>query len=204
MKLSSSNGMFGVSQKQGKTTMKQKLLEIALPEYKADVKPDYLAVGLKLDKLLEQHFMGRDIVLRCIGSQDHPGKTLDEVVEIIMRTGTDKYDPARKGQGYSVGTDQGKHIDFFGTPVKVCVGTDIFTLELLDDFYNGSRGDRGYAIRIDIVIIYDASKLTSVEHLYGEDIDESDGFVFKEPESKPGAVLGVLKITDYDGTYESA
>lgn len=148
--------------------------------------------------------MGQDVVLRCIGSQDHPGKTVDELVDIITKTGTDKYDPTRKGQGYNVGIDQGKHIDFFGTSVKVHAGTDVFTTELLDDFYNGSLGDRGYAIRIDIVIIYDASKLTRVEHLYGEDVEESDGFVFNEPEHKPAAVLGVLKITDYDDTYESA
>jgi predicted PhzF superfamily epimerase YddE/YHI9 len=178
----------------GRVIESPKTLEIALPEYKANTKPDYLAVGSKLDRLLEEHFAGQDIVLRCIGSQDHPGKTLNELAEIIIKTGTDKYDPVRTGQGYNVGTDQGKHIDFFGTPVKVHVGTDIFTLELLDDFYNGSLGDRGYAIRIDIVIVYDASKLTRVEHLYGDDVEESDGFVFKEPGHKPSAVLGVLKI----------
>ncbi len=180
----------------GRVTEHAKILEIALPEYKANVKPDYLTVGPKLDKLLEQHFMGQDTVLRCIGSQDHSGKTLDELVSIIIKTGTDKYDPSRTGQGYGVGTDKGKHIDFFGTPVKVHVGTDIFTLELLDDFYHGSLGDRGYAIRIDIVIVYDANKLTKVEHLYGEDVEESDGFVFKDPEHKPYAILGILKITD--------
>jgi uncharacterized protein (DUF952 family) len=171
-----------------------KILEIALPEYKANVKPDYLAIGPKLDKLLERHFMGQDIVLRCIGSQDHPGKTVDELTDIILKTGTDKYDPARKGQGYGVGTDQGKHIDFFGTLVKVHAGTDIFTRELLEDFYSGSLGDRGYAIRIDVVIIYDANKLTKVEHLYGDDVEESDGFVFRDPAHKPEAVLSILKI----------
>lgn len=178
----------------GRVRETAKIVEVDLPEYKANVKPDYLAVGPKLDEVLEKHFMGQDIVLRCMGSQDHPGKTLDELADIIMRTGTDKYDPAREGQGYSVGTVQGKHIDFFGTPVKVHAGTDIFTLELLDDFYNGSLGDRGYAIRIDIVIIYDANQLKKVEHLYGEDVEESDGFVFREPDHKPNAVLGVLKI----------
>lgn len=179
----------------GRVTESPRILEIALPEYKANAKPDYLAIGPKLDGLLEQHFMGRDIVLRCVGSRDHPGKALDELADIIIKTGTDKYDPAREGQGYNVGTDQGKHIDFFGTSVKVHAGTDIFATELLDDFYHGSLGDRGYAIRIDIVIIYDASKLTKVEHLYGDDIEESDGFVFKESDHKPEAVLGILKIT---------
>lgn len=170
------------------------ILEISIPEYKANVKPDYLAVGPKLDELLEQHFMGQDVVLRCIGSQDHPGKSLDELADIIVKTGTDKYDLTRKGQGYNIGVEQGKHIDFFGTPVKIRAGTEVFTRELLDDFYNGSLGDRGYAIRIDIVIIYDADKLTIVEHLYGEDIEESDGFVFRDQEHKSNAVLGVLKI----------
>ncbi len=170
------------------------LLGISIPEYRANEWPDILAIGPRLDHLLEEHFLGRDVVLRCLGARDHPGKTVDELVSIIAETGTDRYDSNRAGQGYDVGKVQGKRVDFFGTPTKVRRGTNIFTKELLADFYHGALGDRGYAIRIDIVIVYDAAKLTNVEHLYGEDIAESDGFVFHESDHKKSALLGVIKI----------
>lgn len=174
--------------------MTPSILTISLPEYKPNEKPDRLKIGPKLDHLLEQNFYGKSVVIRCISTQDHPGKTLDELADIVLKIGTDKYDATRKGVGYHVGLDQGKHIDFFGTPVQIGTHTDIFTLELLDDFYHGAQGDRGYHLRIDLVMIYDAAKLTLVEHLYGENIEESDGFVFNEPEHKTDALLGMIKI----------
>ncbi|HSW74894.1 MAG TPA: hypothetical protein VLG16_03420 [Candidatus Saccharimonadales bacterium] len=170
------------------------VFQISVPEYKANEKPDFLKVGKKFDRWLEENFTNEDIVLRCLGVQDHPGKTLDQLADSILKTGTDKYDLNRTGQGYNVGAEQGKHIDFFGTPIKVRKGTNIFASELLSDFHDGALGDRGYAIRIDLVIVYDASKLVNVEHLYGKDIQESDGFVFRDPENKKDALLAVLKI----------
>jgi hypothetical protein len=170
------------------------VLEVAIPEYKAGEKPDRLVVGPKIDRLLEEEFLGRRIVIRCIGSQDHPGKTVDELEEIVIRTGTDKYDEKRRGLGYEVGIKSGKQIDFFGTHAEIMAPEDIFTLELLDDFYYSTQGDRGYSIRINLVIIYDANKVKAVEHLYGENVDDTDGFVFREPENKRGALLGLIKV----------
>ncbi len=170
------------------------VLTTSLPEYKADEKPDCLKIGPRLDNLLVEHFQGKSVVIRCISTQDHSGKTLDELANVVLKTGTDKYDAARKGVGYHVGADQGKHIDFFGTPTKITDDTDIFTLELLNDFYYGTQGDRGYHLRIDLVMIYDPTKLTLVEHLYGDDVEESDGFVFKDPGHKTDALLGIIKV----------
>jgi hypothetical protein len=170
------------------------VLEVSVPEYKTGEKPDRLVVGPKLDGLLEKEFLGKRIVVRCIGGQDHPKKTLDKLAEIVVQTGTDKYDEKRQGLGYKIGTKSGKHVDFFGTHVEVTTHEDIFTLELLDDFYYSTQGDRGYSIRIDLVIIYDANRVKAVEHLYGEDIEDTDGFVFQESENKREALLGLIKI----------
>ena len=174
---------------------KLKTITITIPDYKADEKPEIIRVGAKLDSLLAEHFSGKHVVLRCIGTRDHPGKTLDEIAKIVLHSGTDKYDPHRKGIGYEIGSNQGKHIDFYGTEVVVRPDTDIFTRDLLSDFYDGAIGDRGYHIRIDLVIVYDAAKLTKVEHLYGQDIEESDGYVFNELLHKTDALLGLIKIT---------
>jgi hypothetical protein len=124
--------------------MKPLILEIPLPEYKLNEKPDCLKVGPKLDDLLQRNFFGKSVVIRCISTQDHPGKTLDELTSIVVRTGTDKYGATRTGVGYQVGIDQGKQIDFFGTSAEIASHTDVFTLELLNDFYYGAQGDRGH------------------------------------------------------------
>lgn len=100
------------------------ILTISLPEYKPNEKPDLLKIGPKLDNLLEKNFHSKSVVIRCISTQDHPGKTLGDLAGIVLETGTDKYDPSRKGIGYHVGSDQGKHIDFFGTPAKITDHTD--------------------------------------------------------------------------------
>ena len=50
-------------------------------------------------------------------------------------------------------------------------------------------------VRLDIVIIYDLSKLKRVVHQYEGRTDiKKDGFVFKNPENKKDAVLGIIKI----------
>ncbi len=169
-------------------------LAVSLPGYKSNEKPDYVKIGPKLDSLLEENFSGKSVVIRCISLRDHPNKTLDELAEIVRKAGMDKYDPARNGIGYQVGTVQGKRIDFFGTPTNVADSTDIFTAELLHDFYASAQGDRGYRLRIDLVMIYDSTKLRLVDHLYGEDVEESDGFVFKDSGNKADALLGIIKV----------
>lgn len=68
-----------------------------LPQYQITTEPNYKAIGKIVDDELRKHFMGRTIVARGIGSSEHPGKTIDELVEIIKRDGTDCYDPYRTG-----------------------------------------------------------------------------------------------------------
>jgi hypothetical protein len=66
------------------------VLTTSLPGYKPNQKPDCLKIGSKLDSLLKKKFYGKSIIIRCIGMRDHPGKTLDELADIVLKTGTDK------------------------------------------------------------------------------------------------------------------
>ena len=75
------------------------VVEILLPEYKIDSRPDYLSFGSRVDRLIGTSFVDGRYVMRAIGSSDHPGKSLDEVVEIILEMGTDKYDRYREEVG---------------------------------------------------------------------------------------------------------
>lgn len=78
-----------------------KLLTINLPQYSVATEPDHKAIGKPVDDLLKEHFMGQKVLIRGLGSMEHPGKSIDEVIEIIKTTGTDRYDPKRIGDRYT-------------------------------------------------------------------------------------------------------
>jgi len=70
-----------------------KLIEINTPEYSVDSEPDYKTIGGLIDTQIKQYFMGKNILLRGIGSQEHSNKSVNDLIEIIKQTGTDRYDP---------------------------------------------------------------------------------------------------------------
>src|SRR5262245_60679102 len=131
--------------------------EIPLPEYRLDPHTDWRSIGRKLDRLIATHFRPGGIAIRCIGLINHPGWSLDELVATIVRLGTDKYDPQREGLYYArdevsdihagpafvtkEGLQAPKHVD--GSPMA----------KVLRLFYEGARADRGYSIRLDVVML---------------------------------------------------
>ena len=144
--------------------MAMKVIEISAPEYKIDSKPDYMAVGTKIDRLIGSSFEDGKYVVRAIGSSDHPGKSLDEVAEIILKLGTDKYDPDRK----EVGDFSAYNHHFQGSSFEIAKGklagderkvyVSVFG-DIVYHFYEYTPFDRGYPVRIDILMIYHADKL---------------------------------------------
>jgi hypothetical protein len=167
---------------------------VDLPEYHVNDEPDHQVLGEVVDTELKQHFIGRTIVARGISSSKHQNKTTDELVEIIQREGTDRYDLARTGDRYE--NIQGKHIDLFGFRRKITSRTQLFK-DIIYGFYHGAIAIHGKPTRIDILIIYDASKLKAVVHQYeGRPDKKRDGFIFKDPMNKADALLGIIKITD--------
>lgn len=173
--------------------MKTLVLDVDLPEYQVDTEPDYRVVGEVVDDELRKYFMGRTVVVRGVGSSEHPGKSVEELVEIIKQLGTDRYDPARAGDRYE--NTGGKHIDFFAFRRKVTPRMELFK-DIAYGFYRSALGIHGRAVRIDILIIYDAAKLKTVLHHYeGRPGAKRDGFVFQDPAHKAHALLGVIKIS---------
>jgi hypothetical protein len=168
---------------------------IHLPEYRIAPDTDWLACGRKLDRLIETHFPGRRLALRAIGLADHPGKTLDELVTIIQQLGTDRYDPERAGLYYAreglddihagalLVTEDGlraeKHVQM--SPLA----------ETLEIFYEGTLADRGYSIRLDLLLFYDLDQLAPVYDMPPESCYE---FAFLHPDRKPEALVGLIRI----------
>lgn len=169
------------------------VIELRLPQYTVDAEPNDKAIGNLIDNVIKQNFTGQTIVFRGIASSEHPGKSVDELIRIIQSTGTDRYDPDRGGDRYE--NIDNKHIDLFAFKKKVTPNASL-TQPLIWGFYHSAKGFHGQPVRIDIISIYDASKLKAVSHKYvGRDDVKRDGFVFNNPDDKQGALLAIIKIT---------
>lgn len=167
---------------------------VHLPGYQVTTKPDYKAIGIIVDDELKKHFTGQMVGLRALGSQEHPGKSIDDLVEIIKRDGTDRYDPERGGDRYD--NAENKHIDLFLLRRKISARSKIFW-QLAWSFYESPLKLRGRPVRVDILVIYDLTKLKAVRTMHaheGYPVTKRDGFVFKEPNEKNEAVFGIIKI----------
>lgn len=168
--------------------------KIRLPEYRVDTQPDFDLIGGKIDIGLKKNFMNKEVVVRVIGSQEHPNKTVEELIEIIKTTGTDRYDPEKKGDRYE--NIEGKHIDFFAMPFLITESGEYFKF-LVEPFYSYPSLIRGAPpIRIDIATIYDPIQLEIVEHQYEgrEGEIKKDGYIFKDKDRKPEAIIGIIHI----------
>lgn len=170
-----------------------KLVELSLSEYRVETEPDHKAIGEKVDAVLKEHFMGQTVLLRALGSMEHPGKSVDDIIKIIKETGTDRYNRERQGDRYA--NKEGKHIDLFALRRTISERSKIFW-QLSWSFYASPLKVRGKAIRVDIITVYDPKKLKAVNHQpINHPHVKRDGFVFKDPEHKADAILGIIKIT---------
>ncbi len=169
-----------------------KVFEITIPAHKPGQAPDHEVVGKKLDDLLKECFLGKKVVIRCIGSQDHPGLSLDELTNRVITTGTDKYDSQRMGVGYEGFVKKGINVDFYGEDVEVTKDTKIMA-QFIWEMHHSAIGDRGFGVHVDLVLIYDAEQVDMVMNLYDEH-PTSDGFTFKDQHNKQAALLGVIKV----------
>lgn len=168
------------------------IIRLNLPEYTIDSEPDHELLGKIVDQELTKHFMGQSILVRGIASSEHPDKTIDELIDIIKQTGTDRYDPKLKGDRYENIDD--KHIDLFAFPHMVNNQSSIFA-DVVYGFYHSAIGVHGKPQRIDILTIYDATKVTKVVHQYeGRDDIKEDGYVFNDTKNSVDAILGIVRI----------
>ena len=116
----------------------------------------------------------------------------------ILELGTDRYDPNRKSihhdhyapHGVELHavecevTDKLRHV---GNDEDYLAASSIFA-EFLMDFYESALGERGYSLRIDILMAFDLEQLVAVPE------GASMGYAFKYPDRKQEALLGVVNI----------
>lgn len=171
--------------------MKIPVYPIKLKEYQVKTKPDFVNIGKKLDKVIKKHFSGKKVAIRCLSSKDH-NKSVAEIIKIIKEKGTDRYNSKIKGDRYdNIGN---KKIDIFALDFKVS-SKSVIMENFIEPFYVFPMESGEKPIRINIVIIYDFSKLKRVMHQYeGREDIKKDGFIFKDPNNKKDALLGIIKI----------
>lgn len=142
-----------------------------------------------LDAALAADFGRRRVLVRCISSADHPELRREDLVKLIIETGTGRYDSARLPVGHEFYGQW--NIDFFATEVQS--GRGAVFAEILKDFAVGAVEDRGHAVEIDLVLIYDRDLCEMVSGIYAGE-HASDAFVFTSPERKAEALLGILTV----------
>jgi len=170
--------------------MKKPTLTVTIPDYVIGHKPDYIAIGEKIDKIIKDHFSRKSIAIRCLSLQDHPGMTTDELIGIISKSGTDRYDPQRK---LSVAHDfyAEKGVELFASPYDNKAET---ISEIIEDMYESALGDRGYSIKVDLMVVYDQAQLDIIPIKYDDGGVGTGDFKFKDPKHKQNAVVGFIKI----------
>src|SRR3989344_1697365 len=120
--------------------------KVSVPGYITKRSVDYREIGNRLDKIIQQMFLGKRILIRCVGSKDHVGLDIDGLVETIRKIGTDRYDPERKMIFHDF---YSKHNpDLFASPFMVTETTPSMR-ELIGEFYEKTTGDRKVGVRED-------------------------------------------------------
>jgi hypothetical protein len=186
--------------------MSAKIFTVTVPEYTVNEKPDYLRIGKIVDTAIEENFSDGRYIYRALSSDDHPHKTRDELVSIIIELGTDKYDPSRKSvchEQYSVYDYDIQAGSFEIKNAKIVIEpTDNYpTLfgDTIYDFYENAPYDRGYPVRIDLLTLYDVSKLEPAKLKNPDSLGVDPRlskylYRFKDRDNKQEALLGIVKI----------
>ncbi len=183
-----------------------KVVEVAVPEYTLDPEPDYLAIGRKVDQAIEANFPDEKYILRAIGLDDHPGLALDELVRVILATGTDKHDPGRRAVGHD--EFSGYDFDIQAGPVEirhsrlVADANEPFSTifgGIAWHFYHGAPLDRGHAVRIDILMLYDPKQVIRARKFLPGARGVRKGlnqflYKFMNPKNKRDALRGLVKV----------
>jgi hypothetical protein len=147
---------------------------------------DLDAINEEIDSAIKSCFAGQHLRIRVLGSERHEGKTLDELIDIIADTGTDRYDPAVRSDRYD--NREGKRIDFFALDFVVNPHTKI-----LGEFT--WRKKLRPPLKIDVVIVYDISQVERVVYTpTGREDNKFDGFAFRDGSKKRDAIKAVFKI----------
>jgi hypothetical protein len=181
-----------------------KIIRVPVPEYHVRDRPDYDVIGSKVDQAIGKVLSDGVYIIRSIGLQDHAGLTLDQLVQIVLATGTDKYDSDRTAVGQE--EFSGYDYDIQAGPVEVKRGRlepdesdDTVFGGIARHFFEGAPLDRGYPVRIDLLLLYDPAKMLRARKRDSGAKGVRKGlnkflYKFRDPADKKGALVGLVEI----------
>lgn len=164
-----------------------KVIHISCPEYNFE-DLNLEKVANCIDKALNDNFSNQDVVLRAIQSEKHD-LSKSELIEKILDLGSDRFNVNDRNE---VKVND-RPIDFYGMRCKI---EGSITLPNLEGFHKWKpkcleRPQR----RADIWMIYDPKQLENVEYMHAMyHVPCRDGYLFKDIDKKPDALLGLLVI----------
>lgn len=181
-------------------------LQVPLGRYTVDRTPDYDVLGSPVDRAIAEAFPDGKYIVRALGMQEQPGKSLDELVAIILSTGTDKYDPLRRAVGHD--EFSGYDYDIQAGPLEVrrgrlrwdrSDGSSTWFGGVAKHFYEGAPIDRGYAVRVDLLLLYDPAKVVRARKRSARAKGVRRGlnrslYRFLDPTAKKDALVGLVEI----------
>ncbi len=169
-----------------------KLQQISLPTYLLHAPPNFQQAGKALDAFIREQYSEQEVLIRCISSANHRGKSVKELINIIRKQGTDKYDLSYRSFWEDWEEYRGANFDIFASR-KVVDKDFSFGEKVLELFYEGALADRGYRVIIDILLIYDIIKFEMVP-IFFSNSEVEETWKFKEQEKKTDALLGIIEI----------
>ncbi|MEL6250661.1 MAG: hypothetical protein AAFR87_01515 [Bacteroidota bacterium] len=191
-----------------------KITHLALPAYSLEKEPDFQLIGSQIEAKIGEEFSNQYLAMRGISLKDHPGKSPKELESLILKYGTDRYDPNRKGVQHEIDEEYGIELH----AVSLRYDQEFFCHHyqhkyreghkglagFLEDFYHGAKIGRKDPLRIDLLLFYDLNKLEAAPmrwsngwpvktHRYINPIHATD-FRFKDTDRKQEALVGLLHL----------
>jgi hypothetical protein len=148
-------------------------------QYEGNKAPDYKAIGEQINEHLKKHFKGQKIVVHPISGEEHPDRTIEDVLNHLLEHGTEKPEQKEKDK-----EQPGKEnaYDFLGNYHEIHDKSDIMSAYAKDN-----------QMEVDLIAVYDSEHVEKIPYS-----DKSQGigdaYRFKQPDKKQAALKGVLKI----------
>lgn len=168
----------------------------SIPKTYIDNAPDFQSAADTLRDYLRKCYPMRSLCIRGVDMAAHNrinGCSLgvDDLADIIGKTGSDRYNPAIPGDGYQ--NVENKPIDFFAYDVYPCKD-DEDLIYFFMSFYYFSLSRLSIPSLLDLITVYDRDRLALVEHRYaGRDDVKRDGFTFSCSD-RTNSVLEIINI----------
>jgi len=166
------------------------VIRINCPDYVVGENLDLEKVSKCVAKVLQKNFQGKKIILRGIQSKKH-ATPKEQLIQKILDNGTDRNDLECADEAKV----NDKPIDLFGYSCEI--GTSLpNVLPLLEGFHKWKpKALERPQHQVDLWLVYEASQLKNVEYTHGlYGVKANDGYIFKEPQSKSEALLGIVVI----------